>query len=49
MTIDDALLEGPERDWWRKQREVHEGIIQGQNHLLITGMVGNRKTERKTT
>ena len=27
MTIDDALLEGPERDWWRKQREVHEGIV----------------------
>ena len=30
-----------------KQREVHEGIVSRQNHLLITGMVGNRKKREK--
>ena len=49
MTIDDALLEGPERDWWRKQREVHEGIVSRAKPSVDNWYGGKPAKQRKTT
>ena len=45
MHIDDGLLEGRERDWWRKQREVHEGIV-GRAKSSVDNWYGGKPDQR---
>jgi hypothetical protein len=46
MDINDGLLEGRERDWWRKQREVHEGIV-GRAQASVDNWYGKPENREK--